>query len=819
MSLFTDLQKVRSEEDVKDAYIRALGLKSFTKGLIDIQTKEVCFEAKNTGRHSCYAMFTQLLHYTQVALNKGEYIPPLLAVIDTEKAAIMRSADVIPFLAQKTIKWGKSASQYTQEALEAVSAYIGTHLVGFKIATDEAEFVSTVNAAIATGEIIRTQITPDNLKQVFDKWVVMIGREIRGVGPEHYDLLFFADIMHDGHSSLNKDLPAALLHMDGAPVFSLGGKNHGLASDAGYRQFWAIYHRPPKPEFRNYLLERRDSLIPTDERSFKGAFYTPLNVVDRAYDLLADVLGRNWQKDYYVWDMCSGVGNLEVKHSNHRRLYMSTLDQSDIDVMKATKTCAAAYRFQYDYLNDDIAEDGSIDYSLTNKLPTALRDAIAARKKILVLINPPYAESGSGMGGPGTGMEAAKSGVASTRMSSVMGNTGFASRELFTQFLVRISRELPGATVAMFSTLKYVNAPFFERFRSVWRAKYLGGFVVHSQAFDGVGGDFPIGFLVWDTDPEVHGFKPIGKISTTVMNRNAEPIGEKTFHSERKSSLLNEWFRRVRPDSRDSIPLANAIAPVAETRNVGSKRWADGAIGSMYCNSCDVQHAGQTSLFSSDYCNAGTFLVTRENLEKTAVIFAVRRVIRRTWLNNRDQFLLPSRTPTKGFMSDCLIWMLFSSGNLTAGADGLKWGGRDWSLVNHFIPFTELEVGAPARFESAFMSEYIGELTLSPEAQAVMDAGKAIWRCYFDGTDDWKVRTEFKLNRPDVGWYQVRNAIKARNVSGNASPIDFKGFEDAYRCLGNKIRPQVYEFGFLRSDLPPIAATAEAVEVILAEAA
>ena len=79
--------------------------------LIDIQTQEIWFEAKDTGKNSSYAMFTQLLHYVQVAMNKGETIPPFLAVIDTEKAALMKTADVLPFLAKKTVKWGKSASQ------------------------------------------------------------------------------------------------------------------------------------------------------------------------------------------------------------------------------------------------------------------------------------------------------------------------------------------------------------------------------------------------------------------------------------------------------------------------------------------------------------------------------------------------------------------------------------------------------------------------------------------------------------------------------------------------------------------------------------
>ena len=169
MTLYQKLQQARSEEDVKDAYIKALGLKGYSKNLIDIQTKEIWFEAKDNSRNSTYAMFTQLMHYVQQALNKGEYVPPFLCVIDTQKAAIMKSSDVIPFLEKKTIKWGKSASSYTTEALDAISAHIGTYFVSFKIATHEEEFISTIKNAILKGDIIRTQITPDNLKQVFDK--------------------------------------------------------------------------------------------------------------------------------------------------------------------------------------------------------------------------------------------------------------------------------------------------------------------------------------------------------------------------------------------------------------------------------------------------------------------------------------------------------------------------------------------------------------------------------------------------------------------------------------------------------------------------
>lgn len=800
MTLYTQLQTAKSEEDVKDAYIKALGLKGYTKGLIDIQTREIWFEAKDTGRHSSYAMFTQLLHYVQVALNAGETVPPFLAVIDTEKAALMKSTDVLPFLAKKTVKWGKSASQYSQEALDEISAHIGTHFVSFKIKTHEDEFLSTVKIAIKSGDIIRTQITPDNLKQVFDKWVAMVGREIVGIKEDDYALLFFADIMHDGTVSTHANLPAELLHKNGAPVFSLAGKMYELGNKEGYRQFWAIYHKPPKSEYRDYLLERRDSLIPLDERSFKGAFYTPLHVVDKAYDKLTETLGNNWQKDYIVWDMCCGVGNLEVKHSNPRNIYMSTLDQADIDVMRATKTCVAAQRFQYDYLNDDITDDGRIDYSLSNKLPAPLRAAIAAGKKILVLINPPYAEAANADNVKIDGGKNAESklGVSKTRVAASMDKQGYAARELFVQFLVRIANELPNATVAIFSKLKYVNAPNFDKFRDDWNARFLLGFVVHSQAFDGLKGNFPIGFLIWTTDQRSASKQAIVEVSTEVLDKNANAIGEKCFYNLPNEQLLSSWIVRAKSNDVDALPLKNAIAPTTSTKDVRGSKWADGAIGGMIAPGGDIQHAGLTALLSSGYCSAGGFFVTDKNLWQSAIVFSVRRLVKQTWLNDRDQFLKPTSPLTDEFKTDCLIWMLFNGSNLSASANDLEWNGRKWSLVNHFIPFTEAEVGAPDRFESDFMVQYLADKTLSTEALAVLGAGRGLWQAYFAHTDVRTVRDDYKLNRPDVGWYQVRNALKARNTSGDTAPVNFTPFEAAYQLLTDKLKPQVFSLGFLR---------------------
>ena len=801
MSLFKQLQQARSEEDVKDAYIKALGLKSYTKGLVDIQTAEVWFEAKDTGKHSSYAMFTQLLHYVQVALNKGESIPPFLAVIDTEKAAVMKTSDVLPFLEKKTVKWGKSASSYTQEALAEISAHIGAYFISYKISTHEDEFVETLKAAIETGDIIRTQITPDNLKQVFDKWVEMVGREIQGVNFDDYALLFFADIMNDGTISTHQNLPAELLYKNGNPIFGLNGVIYELGSKEGYRQFWQIYHRPPKTEYRDYLLERRDSLIPLDERSFKGAFYTPLAVVDKAYDLLAQTLGKDWQKDYVVWDMCCGVGNLEVKHSNPRNVFMSTLDQADIDVMKATKTCVSATRFQYDYLNDDIDDFGNIEYELTNKIPQPLRQAIndakqGIGKKILVLMNPPYAEAANSDNASTDGAAGAITGVSKTNIGGLMNrsNYGYASRELFIQFVARIQEEIPNATLAMFSTLKYINAPNFEQFRTRWKAKFLDGFIIHSKAFDGLNGNFPIGFLVWDTAVK----EDIDILEVQALDKNAQPIGDKRFYNLPVSQYMSSWIERPKANQQNVVPLKNTITPATAQKDLRGTKWADGAIGCMFFQGNDIQHSSNTTLLSSGFGSAGSFFVTEDNLWQAAIVFSARRLIKPTWVNDRDQFLQPAGELTDEFKTDCLIYMLLNLYNKSASANDLEWNGKKWSIVNHFIPYTEQQVNSPDRFESDFMVRYLEGKLLSAESKAVLDAGQTLWQAYFAHTDNYLVREEFKLNRPDVGWYQIRNALKKRNESGDYSPVDFESFERAYAVLSDKLRPQIFELGFLK---------------------
>jgi hypothetical protein len=798
VSLYDALLRAKTEEDVKDAYIKALGLKSYFKGLVDIQTEEVWFEAKAASTPPIL-MFAQLFFYVRAAKKRGEPIPAFLAVIDREKAAIMPTEKALALLDDKSVVWPKSGSGAGKELAAQVAPYVQAHIVEYEIAHDEAAFIKAVKDAIRERRIIRTPITPDNLRQVFDRWVDMIGNELGVTDPVNYAVLFFADIMHDGTNEYMSNLPARMLMTAAGPTFLLNGRTYELASKRGYQNFWAIYHRPPEAKHRHYLLERRDSLLPIDEQKFKGAYFTPLHIVDKAYDELKAVLGDNWQDHYIVWDMCAGVGNLEAKHSNLRNVFMSTLDEPDVMIMKSNPAFAGAEIFQYDYLNDDITDFGEIDYGLSNKLPAALRQAIAdanANKKgakpILVLINPPYAEAtGGGLAVP-MAVSQNKLGVANTLFARAgMAAYGKARNELFMQFIARIHQELPNCKLAIFSKVKYISTPTLNAFRQVWKAEYLGGFAVHSRSFDGLKGDFPIGFLIWDTSKDV----PIDHVTANMLDRSGNLVGEKTFLNYDGLRLLTDWVRRPPSNQQHAIPLKSAITPATATKDLRGDRWSDGAVGWLNCAGNDLQNAtAKTMLFSSGYGSARGFFVTAENLWQAAVVFAARRLIKPTWLNDRDQFLQPSQPLSDEFKTDCLVWMLFNGSNLTAGADGLEWNDREWSLVNRFIPFTETEVGVQGRFESDFMARYMADMTFSPEAQAVLDEGRKLWTRFHATSFPRKIRDELKLNRPDVGWYQIRRALEA---FGDGELTDFDPFKTAYAALGAKLQPMVFELGFL----------------------
>ncbi len=136
----------------------------------------------------------------------------------------------------------------------------------------------------------------------------------------------------------------------------------------------------------------------------------------------------------------------------------------------------------------------------SDKVPKSLQEILKEkRKKLIIYINPPYAEAGNKAKMSGTGEHKAKVARNNKTYEAYKDFLGSGANELFAQFFMRIYKELNGCIMASFSKLKYLNSSNFKKFREVFKAEFKGGFMVPADTFDNVKGQFPIGFLVWDT--------------------------------------------------------------------------------------------------------------------------------------------------------------------------------------------------------------------------------------------------------------------------------------------------------------------------------
>jgi hypothetical protein len=245
-----------------------------------------------------------------------------------------------------------------------------------------------------------------------------------------------------------------------------------------HKEFWDRYERPPLEEYWDYIINRRDLLVPQDIRERKGSFFTPQQWVELSQKYIADALGENWQDEYYVWDCAAGTGNLLAGLTNKYNIWASTLDKADVDVMKDRIRNGANlledHVFQFDFLNDDF-----------EKLPKGLLDIIKndkKRKRLVIYINPPYAEATSSATISGSGKN--KPGVATINKvkEKYQSSLGKAANEIFSLFVARIYHEVPDSKLALFSKVKFINSQNFINFRNFFRAEFKKGFIVRADS-------------------------------------------------------------------------------------------------------------------------------------------------------------------------------------------------------------------------------------------------------------------------------------------------------------------------------------------------
>ena len=242
-----------------------------------------------------------------------------------------------------------------------------------------------------------------------------------------------------------------------------------IVSRDAFQSFFGHFSSSYTPSQKHKLAAVVDRIVEDTTRRKQGEFFTPAIWVDKAHEYIASVYGEDWKEKYIVWDPAWGTGNL-TRDYKFKELYVSTLNQSDVDTANQMGYNPEAVKFQYDFLNDDY-----------EKLPVGLRNAIESGKQIIVLMNPPYATSSVLKHGED------KKGVAVTMVNKLMkeNKMGDSAKQLYGQFIYRLSTMSGKIHISMFSNPSYLTGDKFKKFRKETISKYdfKGGFVMDSSHF------------------------------------------------------------------------------------------------------------------------------------------------------------------------------------------------------------------------------------------------------------------------------------------------------------------------------------------------
>lgn len=614
--------------------------------------------------------------FTQLILTLGRYkfftqqTPNFIATFDGEKIAFLSFYEVQEFFTRADIDFSVTPSNYKSETFISLLNELIPILTKAKIfyyAKDEAELKDFIKRNLIVDTLAKFPINKDNFVSIYYKWLESVSPTINinwkeaqkyGVVPADF---YLADLLSKNDESFDKNLFAVLektIYKFNEKKTDFGSKAYDFVNfkdeQKAHKQFWQLYEHSPRKEFWHYMIKRRELLLDKDTREFRGEFFTPDLWVDKACEYMAKALGRDFEEHYYIWDCAGGMGNLLKNFTNAKNIFLSTLQQAEINNLHSfiTQKRLNLYKdqvFQFDFLNDEFFGENS-------KLPLKLQEILSdeeKRKRLIIFINPPYAEATTASTVTGTGKN--KKGVAkehkiAEKYKELLGK---AKNELFAQFLMRIYKEIPDCILAQFSTLKIVQGKNFQTFRQNFKAKFLKGFICPANTFDNVKGNFPIGFFVWDTSQKIAFRKlTLDVFKAKVVKGEARAsfyMGTKSLYVGKKESI-NQWIKQY--DKKGDFKIG-----LIDTR------------GNDFQNQQYVNLKNENFVITAH--SMGIYL-TEANLIAGAVYFAVRRAIAASWLNDRDQFYKPCSwwDKDKEFQSDCLAFMLFHGQNKITGKGG-----------------------------------------------------------------------------------------------------------------------------------------------------
>ena len=695
--ILNKLQKTRKEKEVENVINSFLGISDKIK--LDANTdgiyKHILFEYKfnyqfcEDGKWSknAYIALAQSIYYLKILTNmqiyRVEKLPSIIAIIDNFGAFIVPTQKLEGILDEswldkdgikidwnlrpsnpdiKLVNWLKSLNYFHKYSVDYWIFNSEEILKNFK--------VSVLNANLDPAKI---EITQDNFDKIFLIW-----KDIFWDNEPHSKKL--AD-----NYVLDINLKFDYLEKRGF-LYNIENQEEWHVPIEKYNYFWKHYKRPPRPDVQEFILHSKDRLYDKKILNDTGDYYTPLRVAKLAGDYLNRILDKDVKYNALWWDPAAGGANLFIYTPKKDNIILSTLDKIDLKTLESMSIFKESTIVQMNFLKDEIPKPIKIQMKDFSKTP------------LIFLLNPPFNDQSGHSGG-----KKVNPNQVDEMFITEMDQKKISLRNIrstYAKFMYKIHKICEEENrlevyIGIFTPSAWLSGPDFTPFRVFWANlfNFENGFIVPCSIFPNLKDKkWPVLFSIWRKISRNNDSNC--KFKFDIYDENINKIGIKNFYMSvgnqiRISDTIDKSCLKLLNEI-EFPPMKNECELYTDER-IYLSSLHESAIGYLRTIGNDVANSSSgVQLYSAPYggSNHNGVSIVKENFESALNVYGIRKSIKHTWINNKDEFLLDKEKLNSKEYNELkrmsVLWSILDGG-YTCSLRNFKWKSKRYNIFNGFF--------------------------------------------------------------------------------------------------------------------------------------
>lgn len=288
--------------------------------------------------------------------------------------------------------------------------------------------------------------------------------------------------------------------------------------------------------------------------------------------------------------------------------------------------------------------------------------------------------------------------------------------------------------------------------------------------------------------------------------------GNKVIYNTDNVIPASEWVRKpIKSLKTYDAPQMKSALNWNQSGKGCRGNMIENGLGFFYNNSNNVdKNDNNVGLFTSPFSSGSGCSIGYDNFDRVCLLFTSRKMIVKNWINSKDEYLAPNEEhgDFEQFKYDSLVYSLFNSASNQSSLRQVDYKENLWNIKNEFFWMSvnrmkELsdQNGYDGLYNDARTSSdrhtyklLFGEERiydkLSPDAKLVLEKATELVEISIQ-MRQLIANDENHLDSWDAGYAQLKLIWK------EYFPEQFKELRQLYKNMEDRMRPLVYELGFL----------------------